>query len=221
MITGAVTNWHRTRRLFVAAGVAAAAVGCAAGWWVVTAFLLAPGVPGDDASAEVCVAFIADERGLPRLSVSRRESFLTRQLERLTDEGYREEFLAALRRVSPEQKGAFQSHLFEVAKPYVMADAEKLGRIEDRVERETFLDDCIVRYNRVTRRFGSSRISKHDLAGALPTEPTEVWNMVVKHTSARERELGQALAGAVGARIREILADGALKEEIERRIAAP
>lgn len=221
MITGSTSTWHGARHWMIAALVVGVFAVGAGGWWVLARVLLAPPVPQADSPAEACVAFIADEHGLPRLARSQREAFLTVQLERLRGEAYREAFLGALRRSSPERKGAFQAHLFDVAKPYVMADAEKLDGIEDRVARTAFLDDCIVRYNRITRRFGTSRISRHDVAGALPTDPTEVWDMVVKNTSSRERELGQALAAAVGARVSEILADAALTEEMERRIAAP
>lgn len=188
-------------------------------WLLVTQVLMVPGVPGPGAAPDEVAQFIMHEKGLPRLSRARTEEFLEAQVRQMVQrEGFLDRFMAEYRTASPEQQSAFRSHLFDAFKPVVMADIREHEVLTEAGERQAFLDERIVAYNRLARFWGNTTISKGMLGpGAL--SPQETLDFLLNKTTEEERQSGIAYAQALRARVEEILADPELKAEFEARIA--
>lgn len=221
MNPGSLQSFHRYRRLAIAAAVLAPLLALAGVWWLVDRVVLAPPRPRHDSPAAACVRFLVDARGLPRLSAADAERCVLEQLRRAAqDATFREAFLTALRRSTSDEQDLFVRHLIGAFKPMVMRDVDAFGATPP-AGRDAFLDDRIVAYNRLRASFGDVHISKSMLAGALPTSPTDLLQLLSESTSADERNRATAYLTALAGRIAAILADDALRAAIEQRIAAP
>lgn len=220
MSTVVPSRFYRVRRAGRFAALAAPVLGLLGLWWVVTEVLMVPPMPGEASSGDAAAAFIMHAKGLPRLGAERREAFLEVQGRRLaTDDAFRERFLAAYRTASPGEQQDFRVHLFDALKPVVFRDVAQYERCPAS-ERESYLDDRIVYYNRIGRMWGGTTISKHMLGrGAL--SPTEALEFILGRTTEPERERAVAYARALAARVESILAQPELKAALEARIAAP
>ena len=87
--------------------------------------LLAPRVPDETSGALDCVAFICDEKGLPRLSLAESEAFLLQQTRRIfNDVTFAKQFAAALRTSTPADQQDFHEHVFNAFKPLLMRGKE-------------------------------------------------------------------------------------------------
>ncbi len=93
------------------------------------------------------------------------------------------------------------------------------GSTENCREREAYLDERIVAYNRLRLLWGEVRVSKNDL-GVSGGSPAEALALVMERTSEEERRVGLEYAQALKTRVEAILADPTLKAEFEARIAA-
>ncbi|MCG3126313.1 MAG: hypothetical protein CHACPFDD_01145 [Phycisphaerae bacterium] len=221
MIPGSVRSFHHYRRLALLAAVAAPLLAVAGAWWLVDRVVLAPPRPRGDSPADACVRFIVDPRGLPRLSAADAERCVLDQIRRAGhDAAFREQFLTVLRRSTSDEQNLFVRHLIAALKPMVMRDVDAFVGTPP-AGRDAFLDDRIVAYNRLRASFGDVRINKSMLAGALPTSPTDLLQLLNESTSADERSRATSYLAALAERIAVILADDALRATIERRIAAP
>jgi hypothetical protein len=189
-------------------------------WWAVNVFVLTPGVPGDDASPEECVRFIAHERGLSRLNAERGDRFVQAQLQRLLrDAGVRTGFAAALRRLTLDEQVAFREHVFETLKPRVMADIRQFHTLRDEPLRQ-YLDERIVQYNRWGTLLQHARIDKSAFGDASPNS-VQMSELLLSKTTEEERQLGAAYFAALAERVEQILSDPELHEAFAARIAAP
>lgn len=189
-------------------------------WLLVTQVLLVPRVPGPDTPADYVAQFMMHEKGLPRLRRARAEAFLEQTILRLLrDSAFRDRFLAEYRTASPEEQKAFRSNLFDAFKPRFMEDIRGFTARPEPASR-AYLDDRIVAYNRLSALVGPVKIGRSDLGPGAPT-PDEMLQLLISKTTEDERAAGAAYVAALHARVLEILADPALKAEIEARIAAP
>jgi hypothetical protein len=212
-------RFYRARPILVALACASPLLLLGGLWWAVNAFLLTPGVPGDDAPAEECVGFIVHEKGLPRLAGDRRDRFLDHHLQRLIrDEQLRRRFAEALRRLTPEEQAAFHGHLVDAFKPRVLADVQRFHDLHGEPRRH-YVDERIVEYNRVGALLRSGRIDRSAFGNALP-DSAQIAELLLTRTSEKEQQLGLAYLTALAERIKQILADPELKREFEARIAA-
>lgn len=211
-------RFYRARPILVALACASPLLLLGGLWWAVNAFLLTPGVPDDDASAEECARFIVHEKGLSRLDGDRRDRFLQHHLRRLVqDAALRDRFAAVLRRLTVEEQAAFRAHLFDAFKPHVLSDVRRFHDLQGE-RRGGYLDERIVEYNRVAAFLGGARIDKRAFGNALP-DPSQMTELLLTKTTEEERELGLAYFGALAERVKQILADPELKREFEARIA--
>ncbi len=214
-------GFYRWRRgLLILAGVSPLVV-LAGLYLLVTQVLMVPGVPAAATPADRVAAFIIHEKGLPRLTLPQFESFLAAQLPRLLrDAALRDRFLAEIRTASSEEQKAFRTHLFDAFKQLVLRDAGEYQQLAAD-ERTKYLDARIVAYNRLKAFGGEVQIDKGDLFGAAAPGAEELLGLVTGGTTAQERSQALAYGGALKARVDEILADPALKTEVEARIQAP
>ncbi len=220
MSTAARPTFYLSSRVRTGAILVAPVVVLAGVWWLVTQVLMVPGVPGPDAPPDQVMLFIMHERGLPRLSQERAEKFLEQQVPLLVQrEGFLDRFLAEYRTASPEQQKAFRTHLFDVFKPVVMRDIRQHEGLTG-AERQAFLDERIVVYNRLAQLWGNTTISKGMLGSGALT-PQETLQFLLDKTTEEERQAGVAYAQALRVRVEGILADPELKAEFEARIGAP
>jgi hypothetical protein len=208
-----------TRKLAIGAGLAAPVLLLGVLWLVVTNVLLVPPVPEPATSARDVLRFIVHEKGLPRLDDATARRVFHEQLGRLgRNDEFRERFLRELRIASPTEQRAFRSHLFDVFKPIFIADMRQYHELIGE-ERQAFLDDRIVYYNRLSAALGKTELSA-DAAAELTPDRQEMLQLVLSRTTEEERQMTGAYFSAIGARVEEILADPPLKAEFERRIAA-
>ncbi|MFO0839786.1 MAG: hypothetical protein U1D55_14845 [Phycisphaerae bacterium] len=190
----------------------------AALWWAVDTFVLAPPIPGRTATPLDVVSFVASPRGLPRLTSEGRQGFLHEQIDRLRgDSNYRDYLIAALRQASPDDQAAFRRNLFDAFKPIVLTDVQRFHDLPDR-DRQAFLDDRIIEYNRQAALIATVKPDKAAFGGALPT-PDDWIGLLFERTSEHERADGAAFLRALSARIQEILANPQLTVDFQRRIA--
>lgn len=220
MNPGSLKSFYRARRLLVALGCIAPLIVLGGAWWLIAEVILVPGMPNEASPPEDCVAYVAHDKGLRRLTADEQEKFVRGQLSRwLGQTAYREQFAAALRRSTADEQKAFRSNLFDVFKPHVMRDVAKFHTTMGDARR-AFLDDRIIEYNRMGRVLRAGRVDKSAFGDALPN-PKEMMELVVAKTTQQERDQAQTFFTALGGRIAEILADEPLKKEFEAKIAAP
>lgn len=217
---GDVKTLYRARRILLGAACAGPVLVLGGVWLLVTQVLMVPAVPDQTTPPDRVAQFIMHEKGLPRLDGQRREAFLEQQIRRLVrEEAFRGRFLAEYRTATPEQQAAFGEHLFDAIKPLVMRDVRRFEDLSGPARRD-YLDQRIVAYNRMTAFWGEVRIGERDLgAGALT--PAEMLRLLLNKTTEEERQAGIVYGQALGARVEEILADPALRQEFEARITAP
>ncbi len=188
-------------------------------WLLVTQVLMVPAVPDEQTPPADVARFLMHNKGLPRLSTARFETWLDVFVPRLAkDPAFRERFLVEYRTASSEDQSAFREHLFDAFKPLVMRDVDAYFALPE-FEQQTYLDERIVEYNRVGRSWGDATISKGMLGGGA-LSPTEAMNFLFRKTTAQERETALAYAQALAARIEVILGDPDLTADFEARIAA-
>lgn len=225
MLTGSLKTFHRQRQALIALSLAAPVLLLAGAWWWVDRFLLAPPVPGDGTAAEQCVSFICNDKGLPRLGGDDAERYLQWQARRfIADPDYARRFVAASHAAPPEDRQAFREHLFDAFKPLLMRDVRRCEALEGE-QREAFIDDRIVEYNRIVRVIDRSpvgrKVRETDIGAMSNPEKLAMLQMVLSRTTEEERERAQRYGGLLAARIGQILADAELRAEFERRIAEP
>lgn len=219
MHPGSTATFYRVRRAAWLLAIAAPLVALAATWWLLSNVLLAPAVPDDHTPAAEVVAFLAHDKGLPRLTDAERDALIRRHLRRWsTDAHYRYEFATAVRRSTTEERTAFRRHVFDAFKPLVLTDVRQYHAANSESQ-QVYLDDRIVAYNRMTRALGGAGVDRAALGDALPSS-TDLMNLVLARTSEEERSLATAYLTALGRRIEQIVADPALRQEFEARIAA-
>ena len=210
-------RFYPPRRVLLALACASPVVLLAGLWWFVSAVVLVPAVPGEDAGAQACVEFVAHERGLPRLDQERQTALIETQMRRLVEEeGFREGFVSALRRSSSEDLAAFRAHLFEALKPRVLFDVRKFHELPDE-SRRPWLDERLVDYKRLERLLRSIRIDK-DALGTAFTDARSWLGLVLAKTTEDERELGVSYFSALARRAEEILQEPDLKRQFEQRL---
>jgi hypothetical protein len=186
-------------------------------WWLVNEFVLAPAVPGEDATAQQCVEFVAHAKGLPRLDSQQRIAFVeARMHQAVEDESFRESFVSALRRSTKEERAAFRANLFDALKPRVLRDVHRFHELREEA-RVAWLDERLVDYKRLEMLLRTIRIDKHAFDEDL-ADSRNLLNLIVAKTTASERSLCLAYLGALGQRATEILRRPELKEQFEQRL---
>lgn len=211
---------YQLRRVMLATTCVAPVIVLGGLWLLVTEVLLVPAVPGPAAAPDTVAQFIVHRKGLPRLERKRREVFLQAQVARLVrDEAFRNRFAAEYRVSSPEDQKAFREHLFDAFKPLVMDDIRRYHELPE-PQRQPYLDERIVAYNRLSRLLGSVRIEK-SIAGPVADAQQDLLSTLLQKTTEQERQMGLAYGHALAGRVTAILADPELKAEFEARIAAP
>ncbi len=219
MLTGDARSFYRWRRVRMGALCAAPVVALGGLWWFVAEVLLVPAVPDARTPPDAVAQYVMHPKGLPRLRGTRCEAFLLTQVRRLvTDDAFRERFLAEYRTSAPEQQVAFRAHLFDAFKPLLMRDIDRYHELTGPAQQD-FLDERIVAYNQFSRFVGNTRIEK-GTAGPTPGQ-NELLGLLLSHTTEEERRRGWLYGQALAARIAVILADPELKASFEARIAAP
>lgn len=219
MLTGSIPTFYRSRQAMLAGIIIVPLLLLGGIWWVVTGVLLTPPVPGDSSTPEDCVKFVSSERGLPHLGRDEQKAYLTWQTGRLVrDDGFREQFISALRRSAPDEKAAFRDNMILAIKPMIMADIDAFHALESS-KKKGFLDERIVEYNKRGAFVAQARVSKTDLYGALPTNPAELMQLLMNNTTEEERGRGQVYVAALVERITQINADPELRADFEKQIA--
>jgi hypothetical protein len=220
MHPGSVKVLYRLRRVLIVAACAAPVLVLGGIWLLVTQVLLVPRVPDATTPAAEVVWFIAHEKGLPRLDQRRFEALLEQQLRRLRqDAAFRAAFVAEYSTSSAEEQKAFRFHLFDAFKPVVMGDIRRFHELRGPA-REQYVDERIVAYNRMAVLWGDLRDQEIKATIGPTLTKDELFELLLEKTTEEERALGAAYAQAVAARVAEILADAALKQEFEARIRA-
>ncbi len=210
---------YRQRRLWLIVACGAPVLLLVGVYLLVNRVLLVPAVPDAAAPGDQLAAFVMHARGLPRLTQPEREAFLMQQVPRLLrDEPLRSAFLGAIRTASPEDQEAFRNNLFDTFKPILLRDARAYAGL-DAAGRTAFLDERIVAYNRLGAQT-DLHVSRHDLGAAAPSAD-KLLDWLMSKTTEEERRLCIGYGTGLAGRIKDILADEALKAEFERRIAAP
>ena len=189
-------------------------------WWFVSQRLLLPGIPDAHTPADQVAQFLMHPEGLPRLEHQRALAVLETQLRRLAADQAFLNALAAEIRTSPlEEQRALREHIFDVYKPELMRDIRKYHELPA-AQRQDFLDERIVYYNRLQSAGSQVHINKEMLWGPTAPTPQELLEWLYTKTTEEERQLGMAYARALAARVEQIMADPALKAEFEKRISA-
>ena len=192
--------------------------GAALVWWAADAWLLAPARPSATSAAEAYVQFISHERGLPRLDARGVRELLDQQADRLLLDGaFRRDYVTALRRAPGEQQTAFRRHLARALKPLLMDDVRRYHALGE-AERTAFLDEQILKYNRLAAAFRADQIDRSAFGAALP-DRDELLRLLLSQTNELEREQGTAFIFAYLARVREIERDPERRAEMERQVA--
>lgn len=209
---------YRFRRPLLIMALIAPVVLLGLTWWIVTQVLMAPAVPTVKTPAVDVARFIQHPKGLPRLDTSEFEAFLEIQLARLRDNAsFRERFLAELRIMSRDEVEQFNEHLFDAMKPLVMRDVRRFHEL-DPADRQVYLDDRIIEYNRINAAWGDTRISK-GMLGPAAMSPQQTLDLLLRKTTEEERQRALAYGAAIHARVEEILADPQLEKQIRAEIA--
>lgn len=186
-------------------------------WLLVNRILLAPSFPGPTAAAAQFYEFMADERGLPRLSASDRMKFVETIATRAAkDPKFTDDFLAAMKESAKDQQARLRSNLVNAFLDTTLSEVRRYNALSA-AEQPAFLDDRIVEHKRDELLFRRIHIDKE----AISSEKGDLLQMVLTRTTDAERQMAMAYAGAMQARVREILDDDNLKKKFEERVGAP
>lgn len=214
-------RFYPHRRVWLYLACASPVLVLAGIWWLVTEVLLVPRTPDAQTPPDRVFAYIVHEEGLPRLDPPRAQAFFEEQVRRLlADADFRRRFLAEIRTATPDQQKAFRANLFDVFKPMLMDDIRGY-HAEPEEGRQTYLDDRIVAYNRLSRALGRDSTAISAELDMLKPTREEALALLLNKTTAEERQLGTAYVAALTARVQEILADPDLEAALRARIDAP
>lgn len=214
-------RFYQHRRIWLYLACASPVLVLAGIWWLVTEVLLVPRTPDARTPPDRVFAYIVHEEGLPRLDRPRAQAFFEEQVRRLlADADARRRFLAEIRTATPDQQKAFRANLFDVFKPMLMDDIQGY-HAQPEEGRQTYLDDRIVAYNRLSRALGRDSTAITAELDMLKPTREEALALLLNRTTAEERQLGTAYVAALTARVQEILADPDLEAVLRARIDAP
>lgn len=187
-------------------------------WLLLDEVVFVPGEPGATASAADVVAYIIDDKGLPRMSSPRVQPFFEAQSVRMAKEpAFREQFLSTYRTSSPEERTAFRTHLFDILKPMIMRDVEQFHALKEQ-ERDAFLNERYVDRKRLEILWAGIRVEK---SAADAADLQRVQEMITTRVSPEELSAALDYIKAFGKRQLEIESDPALRERLEERARQP
>lgn len=148
------------RILLIAVACASPVLILLALWLLLTEVIFVPSVPTQATPAVDVVAYILDEKGLPTLQPAKTQAFIEAQTLRMgQDAAFRELFLSSYRGLSPDERTAFRTNLFEVLKPIILHDVQQFHALKEN-ERQAFLDDKYVEFKRMEILWTGVQIEK-------------------------------------------------------------
>lgn len=220
MNPGSTRTFYQARRIVWIAALVAPVLLLGGVWWLVTEVLLPPAVPDDRTPPDEVVQFMVHEQGLPRLARAKAEQFVLAQGRRLAREAaFREQFLAALRTSSPEDKKALRTNLLDTFTPMIREDVRRFQSLSPG-QREAFLDDRIVAYLRLNVfRDTHVHVKGSDAWGDAPPTQDELMTWFATRFNEEERQMVAAYFAALFARAQAVAADPELKAKFEAQLA--
>jgi len=167
----------------------------AGGAWLAVQWLLTPAVPEiGRADAQQVVEFMADPRGLIRLSGERRQRFFARLVQYYRRPERRKQLAEALQEMSPSERAVLREAVLEVVKDKVVSDAIQFHKQRDRKARDRFLKRKLAEYDALRIWISGADGGPNLTAGmdeGLPARP-EAWaKYAVTRTKPAERKLAR------------------------------
>ena len=189
---GPAARWGLVVGLVIVLGLSA--------WWAGDR-LLAPVKPNlRTASAAELVAYVADPRGLARLSRFEQGEFLKTWKETtLPDEKRRIDLAESLEALSAEEKKSFVKKMTTHFKRAFLNDAERYGQLRGTDEAFAFIRER-------HKQFNSDALFFREFAAAFQdqfdTRPDKIQEMILRNTTPEERAIGEPYHAAL-VRMRE------------------
>ncbi|HSW46219.1 MAG TPA: hypothetical protein VLM89_11685 [Phycisphaerae bacterium] len=188
-------------------------LGCAAllggGVWLYYKVTTIPPPAVAKSSAQKVCDYLGDPRGFNRLSIPRREEFLTNTYQHFNTDAGREEFNRALRAMSVQERQAFLDATIEVARDRVMKFADEYRRTPRR-DQTKFVDNVITGFRALQGDLGGRGNPNMNVGEPFkpfaPQRSDELGKMLVTKTTARERAKAQPLIDAISKRMKEMQA---------------
>lgn len=180
--------------------------------WAVLEYALTPGKPNiGNASASEIVSFVADPRGLPKLSQFEQEEFLRKwKLLVMSDGDKKRELSECFDHIESKERKSFTEAVFRHMKRTFMDDAERYIQLRGTDEAFAFLRAKQDQYR-------DDGLFIKEVAAAFErdfdTRPEKLQEWLLRNTTAEERTLGEPFIEALK-RIR-------IRLRKERRAEAP
>lgn len=150
--------------------------------------------------AEV-VAYIADARGLAKLSQIEQEQFLNQWKDYLLQPGHDEELRQCLETLPDAERKTFAEAIFRQAKRAFVDDAKRYAQQTTPEEKNKFIRDKLNQYAsqaEFTKRVASG------FKGNAPKSQDELQKWIIENTTAEERAVGEPYVEALK-RVREMV----------------
>jgi hypothetical protein len=172
------------------------------GWWVVDR-ARTPATPHiGTVSLDEVLAFIVNERGLPRLSHIEQDRFLTTWHDFYSQEENQRELKRRLEASTEQKRADVRKVFFEISKRRFLDDARHYLRIkDDRDKAYAFIVDRLGHFSAETawlRGYGDPQRDLSSVLGTgLPRNPEDWTELIVRHTTPEERVLGEQYLHAI------------------------
>ncbi len=177
-----------------------------AGIWAYYAFTTVPPPVLAQSSAEQVTNYLGNPQGYSRLSIPRREEFLTATYQHYNTPDGREKLNRAVRSMSMQERQVFVDATFDVAREKMMQAADDFHRTP-RQDRPRFVDSVIRNVRSLQGDLGGQGNPNMNLGEPfkpLAPERTEDWNKVLfSKTTARDRAKAEPLIDAIAKRVKE------------------
>ncbi len=186
-------------------GVGSAAV-LAAGVWAYYEFTTITPPKLAVASADQVTSYLGDARGFRRLSIPKREEFLTNAYQQFSSEEGRVALNRALRSMSMQERQVLMDATVDVMRTRVVEFSDEYNRLP-KTDRPQFVDNVISNFRRMQGDLGGQ--GKPNMNVGEPFKPfaperSDDWSKVlVTRTTAKERAKAQPLIDALAKRVQE------------------
>lgn len=209
MLPGDLNAFHRQRRWLIALLVIVPLLLVGAAWWGINAYVLHISEPTDAEPAEKWFAYVIDPMGLPRADRTTREAFFHRHLKRCQEPKYAQEFAAAIRSATSEERERIVTLLWDTFMPSILSDARSYFELTP--DRQTpFLDECIFKYMELVSALKATKMGKSDgLTGSNDLQlfmrlvdrlPPDDQSVVIKFWEKMQQRVAEIMADAQGLR---------------------
>ncbi len=193
---------HRRRALKIGACVGIVLVAAVAGYRIYDRAMMPPVPALESAPPEEVVSFIANPRGMSRLSRFDQDNFVTMWKAHYGRDEPRRALREHLEQCDDERRAAVREALFKVRKRQFLQDAAEFLRIrEDRSAGYQFLSERLAAIAADTAWVRGDGDPQRDLTGVmgggLPRNPDDWMRLIVSETTPEERVVGEQYVGAL------------------------